>query len=146
MGFALRINFVDVVCDNSLKNTYINGKKNGFEFDIRLSYYRGHFLSVIDKFEVAVDGIKVDEHDVVFCINDKEFAVNQLQYAYDEFWDILEPARIKVRKPGGLEVGEHEIDVTVMFRSPYMPLPSADNDHLYMPIDGCGKKVLSIEG
>ena len=50
MAFAMRINFVDVVCDDSMKNIFANGKKVGYQFDIRLSYYRGHFLSVIDEF------------------------------------------------------------------------------------------------
>lgn len=55
MAFALRINFVDVVCDDSMKNVFANGKKVGYQFDIRLSYYRGHFLSVIDEFRVKLD-------------------------------------------------------------------------------------------
>ena len=46
MGLALRLNFVDVVCDDSLKNFWANGKKIGYQFDVRLSYYRGHFLSM----------------------------------------------------------------------------------------------------
>ena len=45
MGFAMRMNFVDVIVDDSFKNYYVNGKKMGYQFDIRLSYYRGHFLS-----------------------------------------------------------------------------------------------------
>ena len=55
MGFAMRMNFVDVVVDDSLKNVKVNGKNIGYQFDIRLSYYRGHFLSVIDEFGVKVD-------------------------------------------------------------------------------------------
>ena len=30
MGFAMRVNFVDVICDDSLKNEYVNGKKMGY--------------------------------------------------------------------------------------------------------------------
>lgn len=56
MSFAMRVNFVDVICDGSLKNEYINGKKMGYSFAVRLSYYRGHFLSDIDTLEVKVDG------------------------------------------------------------------------------------------
>ena len=55
MGFAMRMNFVDVVVSDSLKHYYVDGKKMGYQFDIRLSYYRGHFLSVIDEFKVKVD-------------------------------------------------------------------------------------------
>lgn len=65
MGFGLRINFVDAICDDSFKNTYANGMKSGYQFDIRLSYYRGMYLSCIDRFEVYVDGEKAPDQDIV---------------------------------------------------------------------------------
>jgi len=144
MAFGMRLVFTDIIQNNSLKNYYVNGKKNGFEFDIRLAYYRGHYLSCIDKFGVAVDGEKINDSDIVFCLNGKEFSVYQLPHLISEFWTILTPAVIKVRKPGGLQAGEHEIELTLMLRSPYMPLPGGEGDHNYVPIDSCDKKVLSI--
>ena len=144
MSFAMRVNFVDVVCDNSLKNEYVNGNKNGFSFDIRLSYYRGHFLSDIDVFEITVDGIKMNEESVFFCINGKEFPSGQLTEAYTEFWTLLEPARIRVLLPGGLGLGNHKINVNLMMRVPYLPIPDVDHDHMYMPLDAGGEKVLRI--
>ncbi|GAA0790528.1 hypothetical protein GCM10008910_00250 [Faecalicatena orotica] len=140
MAFAMRINFVDVVCDNSLKNIFTNGNKTGYQFDIRLSYYRGHFLSVIDELKVKVDGQEVHEDNIKFCIHGKEFGICQLHDLVSEFWTITEPATIKVFNDGGLEPGEHEIDVTLMFHSPYMPL----SDTEYMPIDSCGIKKLML--
>ena len=56
MAFAMKMRFVDVVCDDSLRHYYAGGRKMGYQFEIRLGYYRGHFLSVIDEFAVAVDG------------------------------------------------------------------------------------------
>lgn len=141
MAFAMRINFVDVVCGGSLKNTYVNGKKLGYQFDIRLSYYRGHFLSVIDEFAVTVDGESIPDEHIKFCLHGKEFGIAQLHDLTAEFWQITEPATIKIFAPGGLEKGEHAVDVKLMFHSPYMPL----SDTVYMPIDGCGQKNLKIE-
>ena len=143
MGFAMRMNFVDVVVDDSLKNRYLDGEKIGYQFDIRLSYYRGHFLSVIDEFAVKVDGEEVPLDSIMFCINGKEFGVAQLESCYTEFWNIIEPATIKVHKPGGLASGDHTVDVTLMFRSPYMPIGP---DHQYMPVDSCGSKTLPVLG
>lgn len=140
MAFAMRINFTDVVRDHSLKNMYANGKKVGYQFEIRLSYYRGHFLSVIDSFGVSVDGAEVPEQDIKFCIHEREFGISQLHDLVSEFWGITEPATIKVLKEGGMTTGEHEVDVKLMFHSPYMPI----SDSAYMPIDGCGKKTLTL--
>lgn len=140
MAFAMRINFVDVVCDDSLKHIYANGKKVGYQFDIRLSYYRGHFLSVIDELAVTVDGEPVTEADTRFCLHGREFGISQLHDLVSEFWQITEPAVIRVFKAGGLPAGDHNIDVKLMFHSPYMPI----SETTYMPIDGCGSKTLTL--
>ncbi len=141
MGFAMRMNFVDVVVDDSLKNIKANGKNVGYQFDIRLSYYRGHFLSVIDEFGVKVDGQEVPAEAIKFCINGKEFSPIEFDKCYTEFWQVIEPATIKVFSPGGLSEGEHEIDVILFFRSPYMPIGP---NHQYMPVDSCGSKTLKV--
>lgn len=140
MVFAMRINFVDVVCDGSMKNMFAGGRKVGYQFDIRLSYYRGHFLSVIDSFSVKLDGTDVPPETIKFCLHGKEFGISQFHDLVSEFWPIIEPATIKVFVDGGIPGGEHEVDVTLMFHSPYMPL----SEHEYMPIDGCGSKKLTL--
>lgn len=145
MGFALRINFVDVICDDSLKNTFIDGKKSGFSFDVRLSNYRGHYLSCIDEFKVTVDGEEIADSDVTFGINNKEFNVTEFPYLISEFWQLIEPAHINVIKKGGLSAGEHNIKVHLMLRVPYMPLSASAEDTKYMPLDSCGEKVLCIK-
>ena len=141
MAFAMRINFVDVVVDNSLNNVYLNDKIMGYQFDIRLSYYRGQFLSVIDEFKIKVDGQEVSNEIIKFCINGKEFSPIEFDKCYSEFWQIIEPATIRVFCPGGLDAGEHDIDVTLFFRSPYM---SIGPNHQYMPVDSCGSKRLTL--
>lgn len=141
MAFALRMNFVDVVVSDSLKHYYVDGKRMGYQFDIRLSYYRGHFLTVIDEFVVTVDDFTVDNERVKFCINGKEFSPAEFDKCYSEFWQVIEPATIRVFFPGGLPEGEHKVDVKLMIRSPYMPIGP---NHMYMPVDCSGSKTLAI--
>jgi hypothetical protein len=141
MRFALNLNLIDVICDNSLRNTYAGGKVNGFSFDIRLNYYRGHFLSVIDEFTVKVDGKEMSLEKIRFHLNEKNFGLCELKECYSEFWNILDPATITVEQPQGLDAGCHEIDVTLFFRSPYMAIGP---DHQYMPVNSCGSKKLVL--
>ncbi len=140
MAIAMRVNYTDVVRDGTLKNVFVNGKKAGFEFQIRLSYYRGHFLSVIDEFGLKIDGEEISEQDIRFCLHGKEFGIAELHDLVSEFWLITEPATIKVFRAGGLEPGPHDVDVHLLFHSPYMPI----SDTEYMPIDGDGSKTLVL--
>ena len=141
MGLALRLNFVDVVCDNSLKNFWANGKKIGYQFDVRLSYYRGHFLSTIDEIGVKVDGVDVPTENISLCLDGKEYGVAELHDLVNVFWPIIEPATIKVFQPGGLSEGKHDVDFTLYFRSPYKALSETE----YQSIDSCGSKRLNVQ-
>ena len=141
MGLALRLNFVDVVCDNSLKNFWANGRKIGYQFDVRLSYYRGHFLSTIDEIGVKVDGVDVPTENISLCLDGKEYGVAELHDLVNVFWPIIEPATIKVFQPGGLSEGKHDVDFTLYFRSPYMALSETE----YQGIDSCGSKRLNVQ-
>jgi hypothetical protein len=140
----MKLPFVDVVCEDSLKNTNVNGKKLGYEFQIRLSNYRGHYLSCIEEFEVTVDGKRINSDDLSFCLNGKEFTVRQLPSLISEFWSLIEPATIKVFAPGGLTEGEHQMDVNLMLRIPYLPVPGSKKEHDYALLDSCGSKILSL--
>ena len=74
MPFAMRMVFADVVVPGSLKSYVVDGRTLGYQFDIRLSYYRGHFLSVIEQFAVKVDGEEIPNERIKFCLNGREFS------------------------------------------------------------------------
>jgi hypothetical protein len=140
MAIAMVCRYTDVLRDDTLKNIYVNGGKLGYQFDIRLSNYRGHFLSLINEISLSVDGEEVPEEDIKFCLHGKEFGLVELHDQVSEFWPIIEPATIKVFKINGLEKGEHEIDFKMVFRCPYMPI----SDTEYMPWDSSQKKIMSV--
>ena len=140
MPIALRLNFTDVVRDHSLKSIYAGGRKVGYQFDVRLSYYRGHFLSTIDELSVKVDGNEIAGNDITSCLRGREYGLAQLHDLVDVFWPIIEPATIKIFADGGLEEGEHKIDFHMIFRSPYMEI----GKDTYMPVDSSGVKTLTL--
>lgn len=144
MGLVMKIKFTDILREGTLSNYYVNGKVCGYQFDVRLGYYRGHFLSVIDELAVEADGEKADPNDITFCINGKEFGIVELKQQFSEFWNILTSATIKVHKPEGLSKGEHDINFILILHSPYMPLPGAKEEHSYTPIDSCDRRTLTL--
>lgn len=142
MGFAMRMQLNEqIVKKESFRHLYINGKKNGFSFDVQLAYYRGHYLSDIDSLEVWLDGEKLPDEAVTFELNGKEMPVYKLKYAVTEFWSQVVPATIHVIKAGGVEAGEHELDFKLMLRVPYMQIGP---DHTFMPLDSGEKVTLTV--
>ena len=142
MAFAMRMKLnSEIIKKNSFKNLYINGRKNGFEFDVQLAYYRGHYLSDIDLLEVYLDGGKMPQEAVTFEIKGKELPVYKLTHAVTEFWSQVEPAKIRVIKKGGVEAGEHEVELKLMLRVPYMQIGP---DHNFMPLDSGDHVVVQV--
>ncbi len=138
----LRLNFTDVICDHSLKHIFANGQKIGCQFDVRLSYYRGHFLSAINELRVRIDGREIDPMDITFSIHGKDYGLAALPLLGNVFWPVTEPATVKIFKRGGFCEGGHDIEFIMYFRSPYMEI----GPDMYMPNDGCGSKRLIFEG
>lgn len=143
MAFATQPHYVDVIVDNSLKNIYANGVVTGYQFMIRLDYYRGQFLSVIDELDICVDYFHVPQKNIRFLINEKAFCVHEFDKCYTEFWNVLEPATIHVFCPGGLPEGDHQVEVKLSFQAPDTPLGP---ECKYMSVKNYGKKVLHCEG
>ena len=143
MGFAMRMPLnEEIIKKNSFRHEYINGRKNGFSFDVQLAYYRGHYLSDIDELEVRLDGKLVPQEAVTLELNGKEMPVYKVKMAVTEFWSQVVPAKIHVIFPGGVSTGEHELELKLMLRIPYMQIGPG---HDFMPLDAGDKVMLMVE-
>lgn len=142
MGFAMRMPLNDqIIKKDSFKHMYINGAKNGFSFNVQLGYYRGHYLSTINTLEVYLDGELMPQEAVTFELKGKEMPVYKLKYAVTEFWSQVEPATIHVIKKGGVISGEHELELKLMLRIPYMQIGPG---HSFMPLDSCDNVTIKV--
>ena len=92
----------------------------GYQLKIRLSYYRSLPLSCIEQVTLSIDGTEVPASSIVFIVNDKLFALDQLRDLYAEWWNIVEDATLEVDLPGGLPAGSHEVEVSLVCRTPYL--------------------------
>ena len=143
MAFSMRIPLSDeIIKKQSFCSMYINGKKNGFEFDVQMPYYRGLFLSGMEVLEVYIDGKQIPQEALTFEINGRELPIFKLIYAATELWRQNETARIRAIKKGGLCVGTHELELKLYMRIPYMQM---GDGHDYMLMDGCDRVEVSLE-
>jgi len=110
-----------MIVDDSLRRT-----DGGFEIDIRIPYYRGIALSMIEAFEVTVDGEPVPRDAIRFVLRGSEFTHDDLERDADTRWDFGELATLRVARP--LEPGEHRIGQATQIRVSYLPAPLRGKD------------------
>lgn len=105
----------DVVRDDALHAT-----GDGFALDIRSHWYRSLPLTSLAVLDLTVDGEKVPEQDMTIAVNGREFTVPQLAGGYDEWWYVLDPVELRVRKPGFDPGRPHQVEFGFGLSIPYL--------------------------
>jgi len=107
-----------IIYPNSLHNL---ADGSGFALGVRLPYYRGQPLSVVEDIAVKVDGVAVPREQVRFSVRGKSWSLDQLEENTAERWEFGEVAEVSVLRPQGLAAGSHELAVGVQLRISYLP-------------------------
>lgn len=81
----------------------------GFQFRMSPRYYRGLWLSQFRPGDVSVDGETFSREQIVWELYGAEYTADRMLEAGDVYWLPTDPATVKVRKPGGLTQGYHEV-------------------------------------
>jgi len=124
-----------LIGENGFRNVVEDGKTTGFQLEVRIAYYRGLGLSMLEGFEVAADEKQFPREDNLFTVRGRTFTQKQMETEYDERWEMGEVAHITVPLPGGLAAGKHEISVVEYLRVSYVPFITTGKD----------KKTLTLE-
>jgi hypothetical protein len=104
------------------RNVVQGGETTGFQVRVRSPYYRGIWLSLLEKASVAVDGQEYQPEKVRWTFGGQSYASTDLAQHPDKRWLYEEPATLTVDKPGGLEPGLHEVQVSITWRWSYIPI------------------------
>lgn len=111
----------DLIQTRGFHNTTVDGKVAGFQFNIRLTYYRGIFLSQLRPWDITVDGERFDKRSVIWNLKGEDFSYEQMSREVDAHWGPEDTMTVKVPKNGGLKEGYHEIKAGYRFSSSYLP-------------------------
>lgn len=111
----------NVIQYRGFHNIEENGKITGFQICVRSDYYRGIWLSQLRLGKVVVDGIVYPKEKVIWNINNKDYTVQELAQAGNEFWKVTDVAVLKIKKQNGLEQGFHDVSVRFSASCSYMP-------------------------
>nr|WP_300851076.1 DUF6379 domain-containing protein [uncultured Acetatifactor sp.] len=111
----------EVIQSVGFRNIVENGEVTGFQLKIRLPYYRGVFLSQLRPGTLTVDGEVFTKEQIIWCIRGEEYNPEEMAVDFKTHWNPTETAVLKVKKPGGLSQGYHDLKYGYCFTSSYMP-------------------------
>lgn len=115
-----------VVVDQGFKNVKEGDRISGFQVRVRISYYRGIPLSILDGYDIEVDGETFTNEDICFSLDNETYIpVNELGKYVDTRWEYGDKAYLHVKKEGGLARGRHKVKVTQKIAVPYLPFSTA---------------------
>ncbi len=110
-----------VIQSTGFRNIKEDGEIIGFQFKIRLPYYRGIYLSQLMPGTLYVDGERIGKENITWILNGEEYTSEQMAADYKTHWNPVVPMTLRVRKPGGLSQGYHDLKYGFCFTSSYMP-------------------------
>ena len=121
-----------IIVTQGFRNTTTDGGTpdtvSGYELGIRLPYYRGLGLSMVESIDLIVDGTPVPAESLTLTVHGNSYAVTDLATVFDDRWEMGEIATLRVAQPGGLSAGTHEVSVAQRLRISYMPVPGGGRD------------------
>jgi len=118
-----------MICTRDFRNVARDGKVAGFQVKIRINYYRGCYLSMVDTVRLVVDGEEFPSDKMTFTAGGRSYTFTELAAATEARWFFGEPATLTVSKPGGLQPGMHTVQLGLFVRNSY--IPRLDPDDLY---------------
>src|SRR4030042_1262449 len=110
-----------LIVGEEFKNLVEGGMVTGFQFGLRLPYYRGVVLSLVGDTIVKVDGELYPPEQMTITVGGKSFKQTDLKYEPYHKWEFGDIGIVTVAKPGGLELGEHKVEIRQHMKISYIP-------------------------
>ncbi len=110
-----------LIVAEDFKNIKEAGKVTGYQFGLRLPYYRGVVLSLVGNTEIKVDGETVPVNQMAVTLHGKTFPMSGLEEEPVEKWEFGEIGIVTVAKPGGLSTGDHKFELRQHMKISYVP-------------------------
>jgi Domain of unknown function (DUF6379) len=122
--------------DDSLRTS-----AEGFSFDIRLPWYRALPVSSFEDMRITIDDEPIDLADVAVSVGGRKDQFTNLAARYDDWWYVLDPARVDVKRPGGINAAEHNLTLVLAIRIPYIVIPTG----VLVLNERCSKSLKAVE-
>ncbi|SFT07878.1 C-glycoside deglycosidase beta subunit domain-containing protein [Saccharopolyspora flava] len=115
-----------ILCEDGFRRRE-DGRPGG-RLEVRMPYYRGLFLSMVEAVDLTFDGRPVPAERTSFTVHGNTYSFAELGGITDDRWEMGERAVLAFETEQAPEPGEHEVDVAVRLRISYMPVPGGGRD------------------
>jgi hypothetical protein len=110
-----------LIVENEVKNIVSAGQVTGFQVGMRLPYYRGVVLSLVGGTVLSVDGEEINPEQMKVTLHGKTYPMIKLEDEPVEKWEFGEVGIVTVTKPGGLQKGDHKLEIRQHMKISYVP-------------------------
>ena len=133
-----------LICRDGFRNVVSEtGRVEGFEMKIRIPYYRGVSLSMIDNIMVKVRGETIPQDKIRFTVAAGSFMMTEMETVAHCRWNFDEAATLKIYKPGGVASQSIPVELEITIRAPYLTFSGRDQKSLTLEKD---KHLKVVEG
>jgi hypothetical protein len=104
--------------------------------EVRMPYYRGLTLSMVEAVDLTLDGRPVPPERTTFTVHGNTYGFAELPRTTDDRWEMGERAQLAFETDEPLAPGEHDVAVSVRLRISYMPVPGGGRDRKRLVLPG----------
>jgi Domain of unknown function (DUF6379) len=123
-----------MLTDQVIADRSLDADADGFRFDLRMPWYRALPLSSLEGLDVTIDGEQVPSDSLQLTLGGQTYTLADLPPLYDDWWYVADPISVHAPRPIGR--GEHELDVTIALRIPYI----IESGHALVMRERCVKR------
>ncbi|MCZ2828814.1 DUF6379 domain-containing protein [Modestobacter sp. VKM Ac-2986] len=123
-----------IVCEEGFR-AHEDGRPGGV-VEVRMPYYRGLALSMVEAVDLVLDGRPVPADRTTFTVHGHTYGFDQLPHTTDDRWEMGERAQLAFTTDEPLAPGEHDVAVSVRLRISYMPVPGGGRDSKRLTLAG----------
>jgi hypothetical protein len=123
-----------IVCEEGFR-VRDDGRPGGV-VEVRMPYYRGLGLSMVEAVDLTLDGRPVPPARTTFTVHGNTYTFDRLPGVLDDRWEMGERAQLAFETDEPLAPGEHDVAVAVRLRISYMPVPGGGRDRKRLLLAG----------
>ena len=113
-----------IICEEGFRRDADRGGR----VEVRMPYYRGLGLSMVEAVDLVIDGKPVPPDRTTFTVHRHTYTFAEMPGVTDDRWEMGERAELAFETDEPLAPGEHDVAVSVRLRISYMPVPGGGRD------------------